>query len=263
MTLVGVLVLMQAAGWRMYPAAPTVGDTIWVERTIEAARGWVVRPGPWETGGEVVEPLGPVVTVVEGAAVIVRYPLVAWEAGSHTLVPPPTWRVGPAGEADSVPGGSVTVAVSSLLPPDSVAPRPPRAPVERQPTAPVPVVVALSAGVGLMLSAWRWRRRQNRPAREGTQVATRGRLELTGDARVDAARLAARLRSALAVQVPAAHRALTTDECMDVVAAQRPEWPLAELGAVLRRLDDARFAPPGDYHMTALAEEVDALERQL
>lgn len=263
MTLVLALALVQAAGWRTQPPAPTVGDTIWVERTIEAARGWVVRPGAWEAGSEAVEALGPAVMVVEGTAVVVRYPLVAWEAGSHTLTPPPAWRVGPAGEADSVPGGRVAIVVSSLLPADSLTPRPPREPVERQPTTPLPVVVGLTAGVGLMASAWRWRRRRSRTARDGAPGTTRDRLELTGDARVDAARLAARLRHAVALGVPAAHGALTTDECMAVLAVERPNWPLAELGEALRRLDAARFAPPDDYHVTALAEEVDVLERML
>jgi len=263
MTAALLLALVQAATWRISPAAPTVGDTIWVERTIQAQEGWVVRPGPWQADDEAVEALGPVVTSVAGNVVLVRYPLVSWEAGSHVLTPPSAWRIGPAGETDSVPGGRVTIEVASLLPVDSTAPRPPREPVERRPRAPLPAALALTAGVALVAGAWRWRRRPGRPPPPDSGLTTETTLAPTGDGRVDAARLAARLRRSVAAAVPAAHRALTTDECLAVLAAERPDWPLAELGDALHRLDGARFAADGDPHLTALTEEVVALERRL
>ena len=258
-----LFVLAQAEGWRTSPAAPTVGDTIWVERTIEAREGWVVRPGPWEPDDERIETLGAVVTALADGGVVVRYPLVAWEPGSHELTPPPAWRIGPGGEADSVPGGRVAIVVSSVLPADSIAPRPPREPIERRPRTPVPAITGFTVGIGLIAGVWRWRRRKVRSREPVAEPGPRRRLEPTGDPRVDAARLTARLRRTVALAAPAAHRALTTEECLAILASERPDWPLGELGDTLRRLDAARFAPPADHHLTALAEEVETLERGL
>ncbi len=51
----------------------------------------------------------------------------------------------------------------------------------------------------------------------------------------------ARLRAALAERVPAAHPGMDTERVLAELAAARPEWPLAELGDLLRELDDIRF----------------------
>ncbi|HEU4681582.1 MAG TPA: hypothetical protein VFS51_07550, partial [Gemmatimonadales bacterium] len=52
---------------------------------------------------------------------------------------------------------------------------------------------------------------------------------------------AARLRAAVAERVAAAHPGLDTERVLAELAAARPEWPLEELGDLLRALDDARF----------------------
>jgi hypothetical protein len=52
---------------------------------------------------------------------------------------------------------------------------------------------------------------------------------------------AIRLRSAVAQRVAAAHPGLDTERLLSELAAVRPEWPLAELGDILRGLDEARF----------------------
>jgi hypothetical protein len=59
---------------------------------------------------------------------------------------------------------------------------------------------------------------------------------------------AIRLRSAVANRVAAAHPGLDTERLLSELAAVRPEWPLAELGEILRGLDQARFgvAPAAD-----------------
>ena len=41
-------------GWVVTPAAPTVGDTIWVERSVPVPAGWQVRAGKLELGEDVV-----------------------------------------------------------------------------------------------------------------------------------------------------------------------------------------------------------------
>jgi hypothetical protein len=53
---------------------------------------------------------------------------------------------------------------------------------------------------------------------------------------------AARLRAAVAQRVAAAHPGLDTERLLAELAAVRPDWPLEELGDVLRALDDARFS---------------------
>jgi hypothetical protein len=52
---------------------------------------------------------------------------------------------------------------------------------------------------------------------------------------------AIRLRAAVAHRVAAAHPGLDTERLLSELAAVRPEWPLVELGDVLRALDEARF----------------------
>src|SRR6266853_1556690 len=46
----------QAGGWSATPPAPTVGDTIWLERAIAVPAGWQVRAGKLDAT-EAVEPL--------------------------------------------------------------------------------------------------------------------------------------------------------------------------------------------------------------
>jgi hypothetical protein len=62
-----------------------------------------------------------------------------------------------------------------------------------------------------------------------------------GEYRAVANVAAARLRAALAERVPAAHPGLDTERVLAELAAARPEWPLGELGNLLRALDDVRF----------------------
>src|SRR2546425_8667547 len=47
----------QGSGWVATPSSPTVGDTIWLERTITVPAGWRGRAGKLELAAD-VEPLG-------------------------------------------------------------------------------------------------------------------------------------------------------------------------------------------------------------
>ena len=64
---------------------PTVGDTIWLSRTVDLRGGYDVRPATWEPFGA-VELLGKPILLREGDRVTIRYPAVAWEP-DHTTPP--------------------------------------------------------------------------------------------------------------------------------------------------------------------------------
>lgn len=259
--------LLQPGAWRVAPARPTVGDTIWIERLVPATAGAIVRAAPWEAGGGPVEALSaPAVVREPGGRVRVRYAVVAWEPGAHRLEAPAVWRVAADGTSDSLPDATVTILVASVLPRDSTAPRGARQPMVRTARNPVPPAIGLLAALGTLGALWWWRRRKPReePAASDTRVeALPPAASRVGDPRLDAARLAARLRAVIAAREEAAHPRLTDAECLAVLSERRPEWPLDELRQLLRRLETARFAPLVSHDATALVEESMALEARL
>src|SRR5439155_1745415 len=91
--------------WQVRPAEPTVGDTIWLEAVITVPGGWGLRAGKLEPT-ERLEPLGdPALRRTPGGGGwLVRYPVVAWSPGAHTVALPLMWRLAPDGRADSLPG---------------------------------------------------------------------------------------------------------------------------------------------------------------
>src|SRR5205085_11403749 len=83
--MIALLLLLQS-GWTASPGQPTVGDTIRLERAIEAPAGWRLRAGKLPAG-TVAEPLGDAAvfaTSVPGAWVV-RYFVVAWAPGDQAL----------------------------------------------------------------------------------------------------------------------------------------------------------------------------------
>src|SRR5581483_1345866 len=80
------------------PAAPSVGDTIWIVRAIAAPPGWRVRPDPLEPG-EAVTPLGEPAVARGPEGWVIRYPVAIWRPGITRLVLPPVWRFGPDARA--------------------------------------------------------------------------------------------------------------------------------------------------------------------
>jgi hypothetical protein len=66
-----------------------------------------------------------------------------------------------------------------------------------------------------------------------------------GEYRAVANVAAVRLRATVARQVAGAHAGLDTERLLSELAAVRPQWPLAELGKLLRALDDVRFGQTG------------------
>ena len=180
MTLTAVLLaaLLQqagAGGWVAVTARPTVGDTVWLERTVPAAPGWRVRavkldapPPP----GTLTEPLGDPVVMRAESGWIVRYPVVAWAPWVITADMPPLWRLGPDGSADSVPGGTATFRVASVIP-DSIpapAPQPALAPMRLARRTPLPALAGLLLSAGALVALAAWRRRPPRAVAPGPDL---------------------------------------------------------------------------------------------
>ena len=263
--------------WTVAPGAgpATVGDTVWLERRFTLPGGWRVRPGRLASADE-VEALADPVVLREGADWVVRYPVAAWSPGLHTVTLPPVWRLAPDSRADSVPGGSATFVLASVIP-DSVTkpvPRPALAPL-RDDARDVrfPLMALLLAGASLGGAIW-WRRRPARAAagrapgphaRTAASASPDRRWLDAGESKAVAARAAGRLRVAIARGVPEAHLGLSTGDCLAVVQARRPQAPLSELQTVLGALDQAAYAakPPAGMDVVALARVADTLAERL
>ncbi len=260
-------------GWMVVPPAPTVGDTVWLTRLVTADPGWRVRAGRLDPAQD-LEPLGEAVVLRAQGGWLVRYPVVLWTPGRHELALPPVWRLGPDGQADSVLGGVAAVQVRSVLPsPDSARrsePKPALPEIGRSENSALPV---LGAGViaGLSLTAGVLLRRR-RPKRLPAPAPIRGEPEVAdarwlaaGEPKAVAARAAARLRAVVAGVVPEAHAALSTEECLAIVAARAPKEgaPLRELREVLSALDQVGFATAHGADVGVLAERARALAAAL
>jgi hypothetical protein len=116
---------------------------------------------------------------------------------------------------------------------------------------PVAVLWALCLVILLPLHVW-WRRR-GKPVPNVAQALPPAEPPLArwadaGEYRAVANISAVRLRNAVAQRVAAAHPGLDTERLLSELAAVKPDWPLSELGEILRGLDEARFgvAPAAD-----------------
>ena len=258
------------AGWVAAPDRPTVGDTVWLERTVTAAPGWRVRAGKLEAG-ERVEPLGdPVVRRASSPdGWVVRYPVAAWAPGAHTVSVPPIWRLGPDGRADSLPGGSAAFVITSVIP-DTVRQPEPRAaiaPIRSTRRYPLAATLAVVLCAGLLAAGVRWRRRPPRPPGVHPHVPVEpevpdARWLAAGEPKAVAARAVLQLRVAIAHTVPGANLALSTTECLAVVERARPDATLRELRAVVEQLDRVEFASAHGTDVAALAVRARALARE-
>lgn len=259
MTALVVLLLLQGT-------APTVGDTVWVTRTVQVRAGAVVRPGAWpDEPGSMVQPLGPAVMVRRGDSIEIRYALVAWAPGEHRLDIPGPAVLGPGAASDSLPAVPVTLYIESVLPdsidPESAQPQPPAATVGWTETSWGPPVqlglLGLAFGAGVL-----WVGRRRRRVVEAKRVATPPppdalRWARAGELRAAQAAALARLRAVVAHAVPAATTSLATESLLAAIRPARPDWPLLELEGLLVALEAERFAPgEGDPD---LVDRADAL----
>lgn len=234
--------------WTAAPARPTVGDTIRLERVIAAPAGWRVRAATLEPGA-LAEPLADPVVIPAAGGWTVRHTVVAWAPGAVSVAMPPVWRLGPDGRADSLPGGTVTITVASVIPDSVTAPRPQPAlaplRLERRSLWPPLAGVLLAAGALAALIAWRRRPPRtvgSAPVGPLDPMVPDARWLAAGEPKAVAARAARELRAAVARAVPEAHEALSTAECLAAVERARPDAPLRELGDVLGALDQVGFA---------------------
>jgi hypothetical protein len=251
--------------------APTVGDTIWLSRTVALPAGRTPRPADWRPD-DPVELLAPPAVTSRGDSVTIAYPVVIWRAGDQAVEIPGPLLLGADGDVDSLPPQHVTLRIASVLPrvpADSVlAPQPRADYVPRGTQSLVPLLLALAiAAVVLAPLHWWWRRRgpAAAPAREPPRAASvpLGRWADAGETRAVAASVTTGLRTTIARHTPSAHRGLDTDTLLTQLAADRPEWPLADLGSLLRALDEARFGADPAADPLALARDTTDLEGRL
>lgn len=270
MTAVVLAALLQGgSGWVAVSPRPTVGDTIWLERTVTAPAGWRVRVAKLDPGPQ-TEPLGdPTVVPAEGGWTV-RYPVVAWAPGDVSAAMPPIWRLAPDGSADSLPGGTATFRVASVIP-DSIAspaPQPALGPVRLARRTPLPTVAAVLLSAGVLVGVVAWRRRSPRAARAAADLELDPEVGDTrwvaaGEPRAVAARATHRLRHAIAHAVPEAHSALTTSECLSVVERAKPDAPLRQLRELLSALDQVAFATAHGVDVGPIAARARALAEEL
>lgn len=250
---------------------PTVGDTIWVSRTVAVPPGAAVRPQPWNPTGD-VEALGPARVLRRGDSMEVAYPAVVWRPGVHEVTVPGPLLLLEGGGVDSAPPYRATLDVASVLPKvqgdtAAIPVQPAVTTVRRADQSARPVMLFLLGALGLLAPLhWWWRRRGVEPARAGARAAVRpplARWAEAGEGRAALAVAAAELRGTIARGVPAATPALETEECIAAVRADRPDWPVDDLAAVLRALDAARFRPETLADASALVAETARMTERL
>ena len=239
---------MQAGGWQAAPAQPTVGDTVLLTREIPAMAGARARPRPLEAS-ELLEPLSEPEVGTRDGRIIVRYAVALFRPGRHRLPMPSVEVIHPDGVLETLVGDTAVVNVAAMLPPDSTPPpRASLAPVSRPAQRIAPFVVFVTS-VLVASGAWLMvrRRRGTRPAPapvpdEPVAVDLLHWLR-AGEGRAAASYAMERVRGQVGRLVPTVDRSLSTDECLAALERDQPDWPLRDLGDLLRELDRARFAP--------------------
>ena len=264
--------MIAAAVWLMLQGGtPTVGDTLWLLRTVAVPAGRTLRPAGWRPD-DPVELLGPPRVIERGDSAVIAYPVVVWRAGTHEVEIPGPLLLGVGGGVDSLAPQRITFQVASVLPkvpPDStLAPQPRAEFVARGTRSILPMLLGLvAAALVLAPLRWWWRRRgpaappaSSAPAKREMPLA---RWADAGESRAVAASVSAGLRAAIALRVPSAHRGLDTDALLVQLAADRPDWPLAEVSVMLYALDEARFGTEPSGGVLELARDAQRLESRL
>jgi len=251
-------------------ATPTVGDTIWVERTAPVPPGHIARLPEWQLDGD-VELLGEPALVIQGNAVVLRFPLVAWRPGSHTVTIPGPEFIAPDGRTVSLPSEERMLEVASVLPDEPAEDIPVRgaAGIVGRPVASlVPLGVMLALTGLILVPAWWWWIRRGRVVTEATPPPVMVPVPVSawaeaGEQRVVLAAATDMVRHAVADRLPGAHPGLDTESCIAVLAASPPRWDAAPVVEVLRDLDLARFRPEGPGEVLTLCRRAEAVSASL
>lgn len=250
--------------------ASTVGDTIWVSRTVALPAGATLRPADW-AAGDTIQRLGPPTVSLHGDSATVAYPVVVWHPGTIAADVPGPLLLLDGGRIDSLAPVRVELRIASVLPAEpaeSLAPQPRADFVPRMTVSPWPVVALLLLAALLLAPLhWWWRRRGRPRARLRLPLAGEGGPPLdhwsdAGETRAVAAVASQRLRGLIAARMPAAHTGLDTEALLRVVAG-RSDWPVAELADVLHALDEARFGQVAFPDAVGLARWADELAPRL
>jgi hypothetical protein len=257
--------LLQGGGWTVRPAGPTVGDTVRLERVVPAPPGAVGRARAL-TADELVEPLRAPEIRPTDRGLLVRYTVAFFAPGRHELPMPALEVVHPDGGVELVLGDTALVVVRAVVPDTADAPdvRDARTPLGRVAREPLPVVL-LGGGTAAVLVLWAVLRRRRGPTPGPAEPPVPApevpllRWLAAGERRAVATLAMQRLRLRLEATVPDAGRGLALAECLEVVGAARPDWPLRELSDVLTALERARFAPLAGDDLTELVDRADVL----
>lgn len=258
--ILALLVLLQTQ-------APTVGDTIWLERRVQVPAGAEVRAPAW-TPEDGIALLGRPVMRSEGGATVIAWPAVAWTAGRHTVNLPGPVVIRADGTTDSLPSEAQTITIASVLPDstpiEKIPPQPEAGIVMERVTSPWPVVLALLVAAVLFLPfAWWWRRRGPPAAAVVTPIPAPvwplSEWSEAGEARAVAAVAARTLRTTLVRLLPGTPPGLVTSRLIRIMVEQRPGWPVEDIGKVLRELEAAQFSAVAPAQILALASEAEEL----
>ena len=232
-------------------AVPTVGDTIWIESTVQVPSGHLVRLPTWEPSGD-VELLGTPRVVRDGDSVTVRYPMVAWRPGSHSLVVPGPEFIAPDGTVGSGPSHSVTVEVASVLPdapPEEIPVKAESGIVQRPITSWIPLALMLLAVTALAAPLWWWWLRRSPPPTSQPVEPRMPELPVeqwsaAGEHRAVLAAASGTLRHALASHLEELPQSGDIEAWIDAVEREtETPWDGAAVVALLRDIDRVRFQP--------------------
>lgn len=252
---------------------PTVGDTVWLNRTVAVPPGHSVRAAEWDPA-DPIELLGRARVILAGDSAEISYPVVVWQPGPRLVELPGPLLLGPGGTVDSLSGERIRLEVRSVLPAvpsdSTIAPQPRAGLVPRRAVSLAPLGILVFATLALLLPAHLWWRRRGKPVRAAPPLASPINLESAlirwadaGEYRAVANASAIQLRSAVADRVAAAHSGLDTERLLAELAAARPGWPLEELADILRALDGARFGLAGSTEALELSRSTLELRDRL
>ncbi|MSR07301.1 MAG: hypothetical protein EXR93_09595 [Gemmatimonadetes bacterium] len=264
MNIVLLFALQAAEPWVISPPAPTIGDTVVVERLVAVGGDARLRAQPLGSS-LLVESLADPVVIRSDSGVLVRYVLALFEPGRHAVAMPAAEALYRDGRVEQVPSDTAWITVAAVLPAqDSLAPpQPSQPPLARFPTRPLPLVLFLGL-VGALAVAWAvWRRRRHGvepgPVAIPGSPAPLARWVSAGEGRAVTTVAAGRLRERIAALEPRAARTLSVEECIAVLEDTRSDWPLRAVVDTLRGLERARFAPAVGTDVDALVARVDDL----